>query len=72
MTNELIPRWEVRGSVIIIKNGVDTGLFTTTELDGFLHGLNDEGLDLLLRNIPNQQRNVLPGMNNSLASLKAN
>ena len=72
MTNELVPRWEVKGSVIIIKNDVDTGLLTTTELDGFLHGLNDEGLNLLLQNIPNQQRNILPGISNSLTLSKAN
>ena len=52
MTNELVFCWDVKGSVVIIKNSANTELFTTTELDRFLCDLNDEGLKLFFQGIP--------------------
>ena len=59
MTNELIPRRDVKGSVILIKNAATTGLLTTTELDKFLYGLSDEELILFFQEIPASNGNAL-------------
>jgi hypothetical protein len=60
MTNELVPHWDVKESVILIKNSMDTGLLTTTELDRFLRTLGDEGLKLFFQKIPTTKRDFVP------------
>ena len=59
MTNEVVPRWDVKGSTIIIKNSISTELLTTTELDKFLCGLNDEGLKRFFQEIPSASSHQL-------------